>query len=509
MSGLASLLIPALRWNAADGYAPARASIDRALAAEVGGFILFGGTTEGVMELTKYLRANARGPLLVMSDLERGAGQQFAGATGLPPLGTVGAADDEGLTRVAARVTAREAVALGVRTVLAPVADVDLNAQNPIVGTRAFGTSAAHVARHVRDWIDECQREGAMACAKHFPGHGRTRTDSHAELPVVDATEEELKDVDLLPFRAAIEAGVAAFMTAHVAYPALDHSGAPATLSRRIMRDLLRNRMGFAGLVMTDAMIMSGVLGDGDEGTAGVRALDAGCDLLLYPQDLDGVLRALEAGVRTHTLSVRELDRSLERQHQWARWCDAQGAPASLDDSDREAVRVLCDAAVTLVRGDAASFTQQLDIVLVDDDVGGPYPAPSRKPVLDALGDAGFDVQVVHDATPRVPPAPDDAEGERASFPALRDALRPGATLVLLAFNDIRAWKGMPGFSARATELLSHVVEEGRAVGRDAVAVTFTHPRLADALTAPMVVNAWGGEPPTQRAFARWASERR
>ena len=323
MSDLAQLLIPAIRWDPSEGFAHSRQAIDQALSAGVGGFIIFGGESAAVTELTTYLHRNTHTSLLVMSDLERGAGQQFQGATGLPPLGALGAADDEGLTRGAARITAREAIALGVRTILAPDSDVDLNPDNPIVGTRSFGTSPSHVARHASDWIDECQSEGAMACAKHFPGHGRTATDSHAELPVVDATEADLIATDLLPFREAIEVGVAAIMTAHVAYPALDHTGAPATLSRRILRDLLRNRMGFDGLVLTDAMIMSAVLGDADEGKAGVRALDAGCDLLLYPVNVDGVLRVLEEGVRGRTLSLRELDRSLERRHRAAAWCQA------------------------------------------------------------------------------------------------------------------------------------------------------------------------------------------
>lgn len=512
MSGLAQLLVPAVRWDPKSGFEGSREAIDHALSAGVGGFILFGGQSAAVAELTTYFHRNSREPILVMSDLERGAGQQFHGATGLPPLGALGAADDEGLTRAAARITAREAVALGVRTILAPDADVDLNPDNPIVGTRSFGTTASHVARHVRDWIDECQREGAMACAKHFPGHGRTATDSHAELPVVDASESDLIAHDLLPFREAIEAGVSSIMTAHVAYPALDHTGAPATLSRRILRDLLRNRMGFGGLVMTDAMIMSGVLGDGDEGKAGVRALDAGCDLLLYPESVDGVLSAMEEGVRARGLSLRELDRSLERRHRWAAWCHAQPPAPEVTDRERDAVRVLCDGAVQLVRGDVGEVAAALDVILVDDDVGGPYPAASRAPLYSALGEAGFDVQLLHEATPRVVPA--NAGGASAEptlpLPSLVGQLRPLSTLLVFAFNDIRAWKGMPGFSAGAQTVIQHVVAEAREMGREALVVVLAHPRLAAGLTnARLIVSAWGGERPTQLAVARWLAARR
>ncbi len=514
MSDLSQLLIPAIRWDPAEGFAGSREAIDRALAAGVGGVILFGGEIAAVAELTAFLHKNSHVPLLVMSDLERGAGQQFAGATGLPPLGALGAADDEGLTRAAARLTAREAAALGIRTILAPDADVDLNPDNPIVGTRAFGTSPSHVARHTRDWIDACQHEGAMACAKHFPGHGRTATDSHAGLPVVDATEAELLAQDLLPFREAIEAGVAAIMTAHVAYPALDHTGAPATLSRRILRKLLRNRMGFEGLVVTDAMIMSGVLGDGDEGKAGVRALDAGCDLLLYPENVDGVQRALEEGVRDRTLSLRELDRSLERRHRWANWCATQGKAGEITDRERDAVRVICDGAVEVARGDIPQIHAALDVVIVDDDAGGPYPPPSRDPLYAALGEAGFDVQLLHQATPRVVKADAEATPPDAplalDLPTLRDGLRPSSTLVLFAFNDIRAWKGTPGFSSGARTLIQHVVTESREMGREAIIVSLAHPRLAAGLgDARLIVSAWGGERPMQLAVARWLSARR
>ncbi|MEP7344419.1 MAG: glycoside hydrolase family 3 N-terminal domain-containing protein [Gemmatimonadaceae bacterium] len=512
MSDLAQLLVPALRWDPEHGFANARETIDPALAAGVGGFIIFGGNVGAVAELTTYLHQNARFPLLVMSDLERGAGQQFQGATGLPPLGALGAADDEGLTRAAARLTAREGAALGIRMILAPVADVDLNPANPIVGTRAFGTSAAHVARHVRDWIDECQREGAMACAKHFPGHGRTATDSHSELPVVDATEAELIAHDLLPFREAIEAGVAAIMTAHVAYPALDYLRSPATLSRRILRTLLRNRMGFEGLVLTDAMIMSGVLGDGDEGKAGVRALDAGCDVLLYPENVDGVQRALEEGVRGRTLSLRELDRSLERRHRAAAWSAAQAKAGAITDRERDAVRALCDSAVQVARGDVPEIRGVLDVIIVDDDVGGPYPPPSRAPLHAALGEAGFDVQVVHEATPRVERADADETGPDAppALPTLRDRLRPSSTVVVFAFNDIRAWKGTPGFSDGARTAIQHVVLESREMGREAIVVLLAHPRLAaDLGEARLVVSAWGGERPMQLAVARWLAGRR
>ncbi|HEX5581158.1 MAG TPA: glycoside hydrolase family 3 N-terminal domain-containing protein, partial [Gemmatimonadaceae bacterium] len=317
MIDTAALLLPAIRWDATHGFDAARPAIERALSLGVGGFILFGGPAEAVRELTRELHARSRHPLLVGADLERGAGQQFVGLTGLPPLAAVASLGDVHAVRRAAAITAREARRLGINWDYAPVCDLDVEPDNPIVGTRSLGGDPDTVAALAAEWIDACQSQGVLACAKHFPGHGRTRGDSHMELPVVDAPADVLRAQDLVPFRAAIDAGVASIMSAHVAFPALDASGQPATLSRAILTDLLRRELGFDGLVVTDAMIMEGVLGGGEH-EAAVRALGAGCDLLLYPEDLPGVARAVDDALRAGRLDGERIARSLERRRKWA-----------------------------------------------------------------------------------------------------------------------------------------------------------------------------------------------
>src|SRR5918911_565648 len=178
---VANLLLPAIRWNPDRGYDGERRAIDQALELGVGGFILFGGEQEAVRQLTKELRLRSRVPLLIGADMERGAGQQFAGATGLPPLAAIAWLDDLEAIRKAARLTAREARTLGVSWDYAPVCDLDLVPENPIIGTRSLGSDPQKVATLAAEWIAACQSEGVLACAKHFPGHGRTRVDSHAE----------------------------------------------------------------------------------------------------------------------------------------------------------------------------------------------------------------------------------------------------------------------------------------------------------------------------------------
>ena len=292
-SGTARLLFPALRADSEGGFAAERERIAAALDLGVGGFIVFGGTADTVRELTADLRGRAPHPLLFGADLERGAGQQFRGATRLPPVAAIGRLDDLETTRRAGALTAREALALGVDWVYGPVADLDADPRNPIVGTRAFGAEPEVVARHVAAWVAGCQSAGALACVKHFPGHGRTTADSHAELPSVDAPRAALA-ADLLPFSAGIDAGAASVMSAHVAFPALDPSGVPATLSRPILTGLLRGDLGFGGIVVTDALIMAGVHAANRGATdAGVDALAAGCDALLYPEDPGALAAAI------------------------------------------------------------------------------------------------------------------------------------------------------------------------------------------------------------------------
>jgi beta-glucosidase-like glycosyl hydrolase len=467
------LLFPAIRWDATAGYEPARADIDAALALGVGGFCLFGGTAAAVAELTRDLRARSEAPLLIASDLERGAGQQFRGATQLPPLAALGALDDLEATRAAANLTAREARAVGVNWVFAPDADLDVEPDNPIIGTRSFGAQPRRVAAQVTEWIRGCHDAGALCCAKHFPGHGRTVEDSHAALPLVEASREDL-EADLMPFRAAIAANVDAIMTAHVAYLTLDASAAPATLSTAIVTGLLRRALDFGGLIVTDALIMEGVKGGLDEPHAAVQAVAAGCDALLYPQDVAGVARALHAAVGGTLPDGRALE-AISR-------IDAAAARASIDDDD-DAYGTPEDAAwvgelavrtLVAVRG-APRAARSTDLLTIDDDVGGPYPPPARDRFGDTLRAAGRDVRDV-------------------------DAAAPERDLLVAVYADIRAWKGRPGLSADARR---RIVE---AVGRQpaATVVLFGHPRLGADVRADALLAAWGGEAVMQEAAARW-----
>ncbi|HWP34836.1 MAG TPA: beta-N-acetylhexosaminidase, partial [Thermodesulfobacteriota bacterium] len=257
-----------------------------------------------VRRLTAALAAESDA-LLVAVDEEGGdvTRLEAAGVSASPGAAALGAADEPALTEAVARALGADLAALGVNLDLAPVADVNTNPANPIVGVRAFGADPGLVARHVAAFVRGLQAAGLGACAKHFPGHGDTAADSHLELPSVAAGPETLAARELVPFRAAIEAGVRAVMTAHVLVPALDQ--VPATVSRRVLHDLLRCELRFAGLIVTDALEMRAVSAAlGVEETA-VRALAAGADALCLGHDLgeealarvaDAVVSAVRGG---------------------------------------------------------------------------------------------------------------------------------------------------------------------------------------------------------------------
>ena len=291
------LLVPAIRLDqGAD--AETRLALQRARTPWVAGFILFGGDAEGVAALTADLRDAAGRPIFIASDMERGAGQQVAGLTRLPDLGILGLAGAPADARVFGAITAREAREVGIDVVFGPCLDVRSELDNPILGNRAFGFDPQRVADLGAAYVEGVLDAGALPVLKHFPGHGATREDSHEAMPIVHADEATLVARDIAPFAAVLARhpwiGV---MAAHVAYPALDDSATIATFSAPILerlRALARAPGGEAdALVFTDALMMAGANVRGGEPEAAVRALGAGCDMLLYPEEPEAVAAAL------------------------------------------------------------------------------------------------------------------------------------------------------------------------------------------------------------------------
>ncbi len=262
--------------------------------------------------LLNHLQNLAPLPLFVSADFESGAGRLLAGATELPTLMALGATGSTELTREHGRITALEARAVGVNHIFGPVADVNVNPKNPIINVRSFGGDPDLVSNLARAWIYGCQQSGTLACAKHFPGHGDTALDTHLDLPRLSHDLPRIEQVELAPFRAAIAAGVASVMTAHIGFPALDPSGLPATLSRPVLTGLLRQRLGFDGLIVTDAMDMYAIARNFDPGDAAVRAVLAGADLVLTTEP-ESCFAALLDAAMSGRLPTDRLDAAVNR----------------------------------------------------------------------------------------------------------------------------------------------------------------------------------------------------
>jgi len=467
------LFVEALRFDF-DPVDDLRRRIDAALKLDVGGFIFFGADAESACQLAGEILAAADPPLWLAADLERGAGQHLRGLTTFPPPGALAHHPDaEGAVQTAARATAIEARGLGINLALAPVLDLDVEARNPIVGTRSFGSDPARVAALGRAWIDACQAEGVAACAKHLPGHGRTTADSHAELPVVNAARETL-EADLEPFR-AVAHSVACVMSAHVAYPALGADG-PATLEPAILQDLLRREMGFEGLVLTDALNMSGVREQADAAAPEVAALSAGCDLLLYPPSLAEAIAAVDRAAEESETVAARLTESLDRgERVLARFPTSVEPPGIERGHTTDEAAAISAACVTAIRGDVPSWltpSVPVRVATIWDDREEPARVPFGLLFREALKALGWNVL-----------APGPAE--------------PGVPVILLVASTPQAWKGTADFTLTARAAI-----EGILAGDRAYPVVFGHPRLARSLGCPALC-AWATEPGMEPAAAQ------
>ncbi|MEP6718722.1 MAG: glycoside hydrolase family 3 N-terminal domain-containing protein [bacterium] len=305
----------------------------------VGGIILFRGPVYESVMLVNRMQQMAHYPLLISADLEAGSGMRFDDTVNLPWNMAVGATGNPDYARRQGEITAREARALGVQQIYAPVADVNNNAANPVINVRSYGEDPVSVGQFVAAFVQGAQSKGIIATAKHFPGHGDTATDSHRGLPEINVNRERLNAVELVPFRAAVNSGVGSVMTGHIGMPQVDPTEVnplprdvrikpidtdeageivvekgtmPTTLSP-IMNGILRRDLGFNGLIVTDAMSMSGLTLYFTQEEASVRALEAGADLLLKPADPDAAFRGVREAVRQGRLTEQRINESARR----------------------------------------------------------------------------------------------------------------------------------------------------------------------------------------------------
>ncbi len=444
--------------------AEAKAHVDDLLRHGWGGYIVFRGRSD-LPDLLSALQGASPHPLLVAADIEWGSGQQLAGATVLPCNMAVGAMDSEDVAYQAGKITALEARAIGVNWAFAPVVDVNVNPRNPIVNIRSFGENPEMVARLSAAWVRGAQEHGLLATAKHFPGHGDTAVDSHSRLPTIHGDRARLDRVELAPFRACIAAGVGSIMTAHLAVPALDPSGWPATLSRAIMTGVLREELGFDGLLVTDALIMGGITGTWTEEDAVAAALNAGCDMLLMPRDPATAHETVQAAVESGKVSEERLRQAVARVdaavHRLGLAADR--FPKGWDGIDlrshREFARHVASGALTLVRDPGLLPLGDHDFALILDDDGDLTYEDVVPRELDRRGVPWGIVRAGMDPTERK---------------GLLDRARGARAVLVPIFAQIKAWKDR---SDLPEELAAVVRDLSREAARTVV-VTFSNPYL-------------------------------
>ncbi len=350
---------------------------------KIGGIIFFGAPIYETTHLINRMQEAAKTPLLMSLDAETGIGMRFQDATNFPWAMAVAATGEPEFARRMGVITGREARAIGIQHVYAPVLDVNNNADNPVINVRSFGEDPEDVARFGVAFAQGVQSQKVIATAKHFPGHGDTNVDSHRGLPIIDLPRQRLDSLELVPFKKAIDGGVGSIMIAHIALPQIDgeiikplkeyrggdaepgteivseQATIPATLSKTVQTDILRTQMGFKGLIVSDAMSMSGLTIYFTQEEAGVRAILAGTDILEKPEDVDAMLRGLRAAVASGRIPMSRLDDSVRRQLAWKHAVGlAKNRMTPLDQIDRivsgpdstKLTDEIAEKAITLVR---------------------------------------------------------------------------------------------------------------------------------------------------------------
>ena len=457
----------------------------------IGGLLLFNGTRVGTPETLKRLQARSKYPLLVGSDIERGSGQQLRGYTLFPHAAALGRA--AGGIEAFVDTTARESCEAGVHITFAPVADVNTNRRNPIISIRALSEDPARAAELTATYVARAERLGLLTTAKHFPGHGDTHQDSHDSLPSVGKSLEELRACELLPFQAAIDAGTSLIMTAHVAFPNVDSSGLPATLSSVLLIDVLRGEMGFEGVVCSDSLLMAGVRDLFEsEGEMALAALNAGVDFLLDVKDPLVVVDYLEGCVARGSLSEERIAEALDRVWKLKEKAFVR-SPAREQPSGTSAAAEIARGAVEIVSDDKNSLSldrrESLVAILLK-----PFATaidPPEQPLAAALREQFDNVTYFE-----LGPASNDAE-----FAAAREAALGARQLVIAMVVRPAAW--------HAFGLLAHQAEFVRSLtaARPAVIASLGVPQaLDDYPTAAVRICTYSDVSVSQQALAELLS---
>ncbi len=436
----------------------------------VGGYHTFGGDPAGNALMINEMQRTSKLPLLITADLEGGPGYVLFGATRLPLAMAIAATGDEHFAYDAGRLTAEEGRAIGVDVNFYPVADVNNNPENPIINIRSFGQDPASVSRFVRAYIRGAQENGQIATAKHFPGHGDVATDSHMQMPVLDVARERLESLELPPFRAAIAEGVGAVMSAHIWLPKIEaEKGVPSTLSRSVLGGVLRDELGFKGLVFTDAMTMKGVSANFANDDAAVRAVEAGVDILLHPPSVEAAFNGIKAAVASGRIPQSRIDESVRRILQAKarldltnprnRFTDVSRLPTAVGTREhKDLAQRIADSAITLVRDNkhvlplkASNDLRVVQVVLLDTRSGWREGAVGR--VMSAELPKRF---------PRAVTVQVDDQSTASELDMVRKLAQLADVVIVDGFIRVAAYKGSIDLTSAQTALVRDLAATGK-----------------------------------------------
>ena len=479
---------------------------------KVGGFTISVGSPTEVAAKLNALQSMSAVPLLFGADLEAGAGFRarggyfvpnaidLGGAIVFPPEMGIGATRDTTFAYEQGRLTAIEGRALGIHIAYAPVLDVNNNPDNPVINTRSFGEDPDLAARMGVAFIHGLQDHGMIATGKHFPGHGDTGTNSHLALPIVTVSRTRLDTVELVPFKAAVNAGVGAIMSFHGAMPALDSSNVPGTLSPKVLTGLLRGELGFRGMIISDAMDMRGVLDLFGSDEAVKRAIAAGIDVLIQPLDVTQTIDAVVAGVREGRYTEARLDSSVRRVLETKRklglaankLVDINALRFAVGDSaNAEIARRAAERSITLVKDSLHQIplvprsAKVLSITLArraDLSAGNAFNAELRS----VLPNLRSEFVATEDAP--------------LNFPRLLAAADSADVTVVGSYVG-QNWDAV---TASAPQAFANFLQTLVQRGRRPIVIAFGNPYLLQQIPwVPAYLIAWGGFPVSQQAAAR------
>jgi beta-glucosidase-like glycosyl hydrolase len=471
MREVAQLLLPSVRWDPTHGFAPAMPAVTRAVAAGVGGFVVEGGTRDAVAGLAAAIRQSTPdAPIIAIAPATLASSGWRDRPLALPPAAAVASLRDALVVRRVARALAREARAAGCNAILAPSCDV---ARRPRVD--AFGREASDVASAAAEWIDAAQAEGVLCFASAFPGGGQV-TEVLTGVPTVRASDDALYASDLVPFRAAFDAGVAGVVVAEASYTALDASGTPASLSRPILGRLLRSQLGFDGLAVADASLLASRWG---HRVSASDLVSAGVDLVLRPVNVDVELRALIDAIERRALDGERVHEAAQRRRMRAEMAGVPGLAPNAATEDEAWLDELGERTISVIRGRSVRVADPVEVAIV-----------------------GARADLVSSVTAGLASGIGEAGGGASS---VRRVVAPSAVvrtpLVVVVVP--------PAGVSTSEQDVAALCAEARRLGRESVVIWCAHPALSFAGdTAGLTIACWSPTAGMLRAAGRWLVRR-